>query len=176
MSTESGTDHLRALVRAVPDFPHPGIMFRDITPLLGDAEALAEVIRRLADRYAGTVDVVAGIESRGFLFGAPLAVALGTGFVPIRKLGKLPFARITREYALEYGTGHLEVHQDAIQPGARVLLVDDVLATGGTARAAALLLQDLDAEVKEVAFLIELVALKGREQLPEYPIFSLLSF
>src|SRR5688572_3702919 len=135
-------EHLKALIRAVPDFPTPGVLFRDVTPLLRDPRGLAEVVEALATCYRDEeIDVVAGIESRGFLFGAPVAIALGTGYIPIRKLGKLPADTIRREYALEYGTNTLEVHRDAVRPGERVLLVDDLLATGGTARAAAEMLE-----------------------------------
>ena len=157
----------KALIRAIPDFPSPGVTFRDITPLLRDATALARVVEALAGPLQrGGVDVVAAIESRGFMFGAPLAVHLDAGFVPIRKLGKLPGRTIRREYALEYGTGHLEMHQDALRPGERVLLVDDVLATGGTARAAAEMIAEAGAEIVEIAFVIELLDLGGRRRLP----------
>lgn len=168
----------QALVRPVPDFPIPGVTFRDITPLLRDPAALVQVVDALAGEHAGGgIDAVAAIESRGFLFGAPLATRLGAGFVPIRKLGKLPAETITREYALEYGTGHLEMHRDALRPGDRVLLVDDVLATGGTARAAGEMIQELGASIVEAAFVIELLALEGRGRLPGgYPVRTLLQF
>ena len=170
-------EHLKALIRDVPDFPMQGILFRDVTPLLRDPRGLAQVVDALAERYRGQgVDAVAGIESRGFLFGAPLAVALGIGFVPIRKLGKLPADRITREYALEYGTNALEMHRDAVRPGERVLLVDDLLATGGTARAASELLEELGARVAEAAFVIELGFLNGRALLDGRPVHALLSY
>jgi adenine phosphoribosyltransferase len=170
-------EELRALVRAVPDFPSPGIVFRDITPLLRDASALGRVVERLAAPWrAGGVDLVAGIESRGFLLGAPLAVALGVGFVPIRKLGKLPARTVRQEYALEYGTNHLELHVDAVAPGERILLVDDVLATGGTARAGAELLERLQGVVVGAAFLIELSALNGRGRLAGHEVVSLLTY
>lgn len=170
-------EHLKALIRDVPDFPMPGILFRDVTPLLRDPQGLRQVVDALAERYRGQgIDVVAGIESRGFMFGAPLALALGTGFVPIRKLGKLPAEKITREYALEYGTNSLEVHRDAVAPGERVLLVDDLLATGGTARAAAALVEELGAEVVETAFVIELSFLNGRAALDGRPVHALLSY
>src|SRR5215216_5258720 len=134
---------LRSRIRDIPDFPQPGIMFRDITPLLADADAFRAVIDALADRFRGQVDVVVAVESRGFIFGAPLAYALGTGLVPVRKHGKLPWQTIREEYALEYGSNILEIHQDAVRPGQRVLLVDDLLATGGTVRAAASLIRRL---------------------------------
>ena len=170
-------DTLKALVRAVPDFPSPGIVFRDVTPLLRDAGALARVIDLLADRYRDArVDLVAGIESRGFLFGAPLAVSLGAGFVPIRKMGKLPARTISRAYQLEYGSNHLEMHVDAIAPGERVLLVDDVLATGGTAGACVEMVRELGGELVGAAFVIELEALEGRTTLPGVDAYSLLVY
>lgn len=170
-------DTLRALIRAVPDFPSPGVVFRDITPLLRDAEALARVVDLLAERSRDSgVDIVAGIESRGFLFGAPLAVALGAGFVPIRKLGKLPARTISRSYELEYGSNHLEMHVDALTPGQRVLLVDDVLATGGTARASAEMIRELGGELLGAAFVVELTDLRGRDALSGIDAFSLLPY
>ena len=170
-------EHLKSLIRAVPDFPLEGILFRDVTPLLGDAAALREVTAHLADRYRGAgIDAVAGIESRGFIFGAPVAIELGVGFVPIRKLGKLPAEKIHREYALEYGTATLEMHVDAVRPGQRVLLIDDLLATGGTAAASAALIEMLGAEVVSVAFLIELTFIPGRAALPGYDVYSILQY
>jgi len=170
-------EHLKTLIRAVPDFPVPGILFRDVTPLLGDARALREVVAHFADRYRDAgIDAVAGIESRGFIFGAPLAIELGVGFVPIRKIGKLPADKIHREYALEYGTATLEVHVDAVQPGQRVLLIDDLLATGGTAGASTALLEALGAEVAAVAFLIELTFLDGRAPLAGHDVYSILQY
>jgi adenine phosphoribosyltransferase len=170
-------EHLKALIRDVPDFPMQGILFRDVTPLLRDPDGFAQVVDALAERHRGQgIDAVAGIESRGFLFGAPLALALGVGFVPIRKPGKLPAEKLTREYALEYGTNVLEVHRDAVRPGERVLLVDDLLATGGTARAAAELLEALGAQVAEAAFVIELEFLEGRAALGERPVHALLKY
>ena len=168
---------IRALIRDVPDFPAPGVLFKDITPLLREPGALSDVTEFLAGRYReNNIDVVAGIESRGFLFGAPLAVALGTGFVPIRKKGKLPAPAISREYSLEYGANHLEVHRDSVEPGQRVLVVDDVLATGGTARAGAEMIEELGGEVVEVVFLIELEFLRGRAALGGYNVFSVLQY
>jgi len=170
-------EHLKTLIRAVPDFPVEGILFRDVTPLLGDANALREVVAHFAERYRGAgIDAVAGIESRGFIFGAPLAIELGVGFVPIRKIGKLPAEKIFREYALEYGTATLEVHVDAVRPGQRVLLIDDLLATGGTAGASAALLQALGAEVASVAFLIELTFLGGRAALDGHDVYSIIQY
>lgn len=170
-------EHLRALVREVPDFPIAGILFRDVTPLLRDPGGLADVVGRLAEECRGLkVDVVAGIESRGFIFGAPLAMALGAGFVPIRKPGKLPAERIRREYALEYGTNVLEVHSDAVRAGERVLVVDDLLATGGTAHASVQLVEELGGEVVRLAFVIELGFLGGRERLAGYDVISLIQY
>jgi len=170
-------EHLKALIRDVPDFPSAGILFRDITPLLRDAQGLAAVTGALAERFGGSaVDLVAGIESRGFLFGAPLAQALGVGFVPIRKLGKLPGPTVQREYSLEYGSNHLELQRDAIRPGERVLVVDDVLATGGTARAGMELVRDLGGDAIAAAFLLEIAALGGRERLRDHDVFSLLTY
>lgn len=155
----------RSLIRTVPDFPRQGIRFRDITPLLGDAAGFRTVTQQLAERYAGRVDKVAGIEARGFIFGAAVAQHLHAGFVPFRKPGKLPAAAIGHEYALEYGTNRLEVHDDAVARGERVLVIDDLLATGGTAAAALTLLEQLGAEVVECAFVIELVELGGRQRI-----------
>ena len=170
-------EHLRALIRDVPDFPMQGILFRDVTPLLREPGALREVVAHFAQRYAGAgIDVVAGIESRGFIFGAPLALELGVGFVPIRKLGKLPAEKIHLEYALEYGTATLEVHVDAVTPGQRVLLIDDLLATGGTARASIQLIETLGGVVHQAAFLIELAFLDGRRALDGHDVYSLLQY
>jgi len=170
-------EHLKSLIRAVPDFPLEGILFRDVTPLLGDANALREVVAHFTDRYRGAgIDAVAGIESRGFIFGAPLAIELGVGFVPIRKIGKLPAEKIHREYALEYGTATLEMHVDAVRPGQRVLLIDDLLATGGTAGASAALIETLGAEVVAVAFLIELTFLDGRAVLGGRDVYSVIQY
>lgn len=166
-----------ALIRDVPDFPKPGILFKDITPVLGDHAAMSEVTERLMV-HAGPEkpDLVAGIESRGFLFGMPLALALGVGFVPVRKLGKLPYDRLSEEYALEYGTNTVEIHTDAIRKGQRVLIVDDVLATGGTAAASARLVERLGGEVAGFAFLVELAFLEGRKALAGYDMTSLIVF
>ena len=169
--------HLKSLIRDVPDFPAPGILFRDITPLLANGEAFAAVIAHLASTFRDqTVDLVAGVESRGFIFGAPLAASLGAGFVPIRKVGKLPSSTVRREYSLEYGTSHLEIHSDAIVAGQRVLLIDDVLATGGTARASIELVEELGGVPISAAFLIELETLHGRDRLPSTPVFSILRY
>lgn len=169
---------LAAYIRDVPDFPIPGIVFKDLTPLLADAAAFRYTVDRLAERFAGErVARVAAIESRGFIFGAPLAERLGAGFVPIRKLGKLPAATISQTYELEYGTATLEVHRDALRPGERVLLVDDLLATGGTAAAALRLTHALGGQPVGAAFVVELGFLKGRERLVDkVPVFSLITF
>lgn len=169
-------EHLKKLVRDVPGFPLPGILFRDVTPLLRHPGALREVTSAFAARFRGRVDVVAGIESRGFIFGAPLAAELGVGFVPVRKAGKLPAEKVSLEYGLEYGTSVLEIHADAVLPGERVLLVDDLLATGGTARAAAGLIAGLGCTVAAVAVVIELLFLEGRAALPGTEVHALLQY
>ena len=168
---------IRGLVRDVPDFPKPGVVFKDITPLLADPAGLSAVVDGLADAFADTaVDKVVGIEARGFVLAAPLAVRLGAGFVPVRKVGKLPWSTHAQEYDLEYGTDHLEVHQDAIAPGERVLVVDDVIATGGTAEAAAQLVERLGGEVVGLGFLLELTFLGGVARLGGRRHVSLLTF
>jgi adenine phosphoribosyltransferase len=170
-------DRLRALVRDIPDFPKKGILFRDITPLLADAEALRGAIEAMAGPFTGArIDRVVGIESRGFVLGAPVALRLGAGFVPVRKAGKLPSARIAESYALEYGNDHLEMHRDAVRAGERVLVVDDLLATGGTAAAAVTLTRRLGAEVVACAFLVELTPLGGRRRLEGVDVHSLIRF
>ena len=169
--------HLKQLIREVPDFPKSGILFYDITTLLKDKDGLRGVIDGLKDRYAGMgVDLVLGIEARGFIFAPALAYALGAGFVPVRKPKKLPAERASVTYDLEYGTDTLEVHRDAIPAGSRVLIVDDLLATGGTARATTRLVEDLGGTVAGVAFVVELTFLGGREKLNGYNIFSLLQY
>lgn len=168
---------LRSLVRNVSDYPSEGIIFRDITPLLGDAAAMRNAIDALAEQFANVrVDRVVGVESRGFIFGAPVAIALGAGFVPVRKPGKLPWAVVREEYELEYGSDKLEIHRDAIHPDERILIVDDVLATGGTARATARLVETLGGVVAGLAFVLELDALNGRAQLGERSVTSLLHY
>ena len=160
-------EKIASLVRAVPDFPSPGIVFRDITPLLADAGEFARCITLLAEPWReARVQAVCAIESRGFIFGAALATTLGAGFVPVRKPGKLPGATLVQAYALEYGSDRIEVCAGAVAPGTRVLLVDDVLATGGTLAAALLLAQRLEAEVLGAAVLVELDGLGGRQRLP----------
>jgi adenine phosphoribosyltransferase len=168
------TKLITTLVRDVPDYPQPGVVFKDITPLLADGAAFAAVIEALAGVY-GPVDKVAGIEARGFVLAAPVACRLGVGFVPIRKQGKLPGATYAQEYDLEYGTATVEVLTDAFQPSERVLVIDDVLATGGTARAATELVQRSGAEVAGLAVLLELSFLDGRAKLPGLPVSALLT-
>jgi len=168
---------LAILIRDVPDFPVPGILFKDITTLIRDPKAFREAVDLLTAHYADTsIDMVASIESRGFIFGAPLAYHLGAGFVPIRKPDKLPAESISESYTLEYGTNTLEVHEDAIQPGQRVLIVDDLLATGGSALAAVKLMERLGGEIVGVAFMVELDFLNGRDKLDKYDVLSLIHF
>ena len=168
---------LRATIREIPDFPKPGILFYDITTVLKDAAAYKEAIDLMLAPYRDErVDIVVGMESRGFIFSAPLAYQLGTGFVPVRKLGKLPAETITVEYALEYGSNTLEIHRDAIQPGQRVLIVDDLLATGGTVRGTIDLVERLKGEVVGLAFLVELDFLKGRERLEGRKVTSVIRY
>jgi len=166
-------DNVRKIIRDVPDFPKPGILFKDITPVLHDPVLFKQVINVLSERVRGMkVDKIAAIESRGFLFGAPVAFALGISLVPIRKKGKLPYRTIEESYALEYGTATLEVHEDAIEKGDRVIIVDDLLATGGTAEATAKLVEKLGGTVVEFQFLVELAFLEGRKRLAEYQVFA----
>ena len=170
-------DSLRAQIREVPDFPKPGILFYDITTLLKDPAAYKESIDLMLAPYAGeSIDIVVGMESRGFIFSAPLAYQLGAGFVPVRKLGKLPAETISVEYALEYGSNTLEIHRDAIQPGQRVLIVDDLLATGGTVRGTIELIERLKGEVVGLAFLVELEFLNGRERLEGRKVTSVVKY
>jgi adenine phosphoribosyltransferase len=164
-------------IRNVPDFPKPGVQFKDITPVLGDARLFAACVELLTANVApGSVAAVAGIDARGFIFAAAAAARLGAGFIPIRKQGKLPFTTFQETYELEYGSNTVAVHVDAVPPGSRVLLVDDLLATGGTAAAAAALLERLRANIVEIAFLIELSFLKGRDKLKGYPVRSLVVY
>jgi adenine phosphoribosyltransferase len=168
---------LKQFIRDVPDFPQPGILFRDITPLLSHPEALRYSVNRFTEEYReARLDAVVSIESRGFLFGAPLAYNLGIGLVPVRKAGKLPAARMSVEYALEYGSGQLDIHQDALKEGDSVVIVDDLLATGGTAMAAAKLVELLGAHVHSFAFLVELAFLGGRQRLHDYRTLSLVTY
>jgi adenine phosphoribosyltransferase len=164
-------------IRNIPDFPKAGIQFKDITPLLADARLFSGAIDMLIDGFKpGMVDAVVGIDARGFIFAAAAAVNLEAGFIPIRKKGKLPYKTHEQDYALEYGTATIAVHVDALKPGSRVLLIDDLLATGGTAAAAAALVQTLGGKILEVAFLIELSFLGGRDKLKQYPLRSLVVY
>jgi len=167
---------LKAYIRDIPDFPKPGIIFRDITPLLADGEAFHEVVDTIAERHRGRVDMVLGIESRGFIIGAPVAYALRSGLAVVRKPGKLPARTFSAPYALEYGNDALEIHRDAFGHPCRVLIVDDLLATGGTASAAVKLVERLGGEVVACAFVIELTVMKGRERLRGYPISSMIEY
>ena len=169
--------HLEDWIRDIPDFPQKGILFKDITPLLQDKAAFHAALDRLAAHYAGAgIQAVVGVESRGFIFGSVLAYLLNCGFVPVRKFGKLPFQTVTVEYELEYGTNIVEIHTDAIQPGQRVLIVDDLLATGGTVSAAMELVEKLGGHITGIAFLVELTFLKGREQLKGHDVFALIKY
>jgi adenine phosphoribosyltransferase len=168
---------IRAAIRDVPDFPKPGIVFKDITPLLGDAAAFRQTMDLMAEMCRDlNPDQVVAIESRGFIFGGALADRLGAGFVPVRKPGKLPWRRVSRTYELEYGTDALEMHQDALHPGVRALVVDDVIATGGTARAVSELIELVGAHVAGYAFLVELGFLDGRRKLDGYEVRSLVRY
>ena len=164
-------------VRTIPDFPEPGILFRDVTSVLQSAEGLRLAVDELQKRLEGLdFDVIAGAESRGFIFGMPLAYNLGKPFVPIRKAGKLPCAVVQKEYALEYGTAKIEIHKDAITPGMRVVLLDDLIATGGTIKAAAELVEELGGEVVKILFLLELKGLEGRRALAGYDVESVVAY
>ena len=170
-------DSIRKAIRDIPDFPKPGIVFKDITPLLGNGPLFAKTINVLAERYRDQkIDTVLGIESRGFIIGAALAYKLGAGFCVVRKPGKLPYNTHSASYELEYGTDSLEIHIDAIPENARVLITDDLIATGGTAAATAQLVSKLGGEVVECAFVIELSFLKGRDKLQPYGVFSLVQY
>ncbi|MEW6754890.1 MAG: adenine phosphoribosyltransferase [Candidatus Latescibacterota bacterium] len=168
---------LRDLVRVVPDYPKPGISFKDLTTLLKDGGALRAAIDAMHEPFAGqAIDLIVGIESRGFILGAPLAVRLGCGFVPVRKPGKLPAETLRQEYQLEYGRDALEIHRDAIEPGQHVLVVDDLLATGGTTGATCRLVERLEGRVVGLSFLVELTFLAGRERLRPYRVESVMGF
>jgi len=168
---------LKAFIRDIPDFPKEGILFRDITPLLADAAALAQAVEALAEPFAAQgIDVVAAVEARGFIFGSAVAKALNAGFVPIRKKGKLPFQTESVHYGLEYGKDTVEVHTDAIRPGTKVLMVDDLLATGGTMAAACELIEKLGGTIAGLTFLIELADLHGRKKLKNYNIHTVISY
>jgi adenine phosphoribosyltransferase len=168
------TDLITAKIRDIPDYPQPGVVFKDITPLLADGQAFSAVVDGLAAAYSG-IDRVVGIEARGFILAAPVACRLGAGFVPVRKKGKLPGPVFAEDYELEYGTATIEVHQDAFAPGDRVLIVDDVLATGGTAAATAALVRRSGAAVAGIVVMIELSFLNGRSKLTDLPVTSLLT-
>jgi adenine phosphoribosyltransferase len=171
------TDELRALIREVPDFPKPGILFYDITTLLKVPDAFRSIIDHMVDQVKDTkIDIVVGMESRGFIFSAPMAYQLNAGFVPVRKLGKLPAETIEVEYELEYGTATLEIHRDAIEHGQRVLIVDDLLATGGTVMGTIELVRRLGGEIAGLSFMVELTGLNGRAKLDEFKIFTLLTY
>jgi adenine phosphoribosyltransferase len=175
--TRAAQDGLKTLIREVPDFPKPGITFYDITTLLKDKRGFHETVEALSAHYKGrSIDLVVGIEARGYFFAPAMALALGAGFIPVRKPKKLPHTVKSVEYVLEYGTDTLEVHADAIQPGQNVLIIDDVLATGGTASAVARLVSELDGRVAGLGFVIELTFLNGRQKLNGYDIFSLLQY
>lgn len=177
MSSTSESIRLEDWIRDIPDFPQKGILFKDITPLLQDGNAFRTALDRLAAHYAGAgIQTVVGVESRGFILGAPLAYLLNCGFVPVRKFGKLPNQTVSVEYALEYGTNIVEVHTDAIHPGQRVLIVDDLLATGGTVSATLELVEKLGGYIAGIAFLVELSFLKGREQLKGHDVFALIKY
>lgn len=168
---------IETLIRAIPDFPIPGILFRDITPLLKDKQGFKEAIDLFVERFKDRdIDYVVGIEARGYMLGAPLAYAIGAGFVPVRKPGKLPYSKLSESYALEYGTNSLEIHADALGNGDKVIVVDDLLATGGTAAATRRLLERLGAQVDAFAFLIELEALKGRDALAGIEVETFISY
>lgn len=169
--------HLKQFIRDIPDFPIEGIMYRDITTLLANPEAFHDAIDGLLAPYKGErIDKVVVIESRGFIFGTPMAYELGAGVVPVRKPGKLPSETLTEEYALEYGTNTLQIHKDAIEKGERVIIVDDLLATGGTVEASIRLVEDLGGEIVGISFLAELMDLHGRERVRDYPYYSLVQY
>ena len=169
--------HLSDAIRSIPDFPKKGILFRDITTLLKDADSLNHAVNLLTKHYENSkIDKIVCIESRGFILGSALAVRLGAGFVPIRKKGKLPAEVISEQYALEYGTDVIEMHVDALQPGERIILHDDLLATGGTMTAAIRLVEKLQARIVGISFLIELSFLNGRKNLNNYDVFSLIKY
>jgi adenine phosphoribosyltransferase len=174
---EPASIKLQDYIRSIPDFPKPGIQFKDITPLLSNPGAFRSAIDQLSRHFEGRgIDVIAAAEARGFIFGAPLAMQMKAGFVPIRKPGKLPYATVAQEYQLEYGTDRLEVHTDALSRGHRVLLLDDVLATGGTMRACCDLVRSTGAELVACAFLMELSFLGGRAKLEPWEVFSLITY
>lgn len=171
------TDAIKTAIRDIPDFPQKGVLFRDITPVLADAALFRQAVGVICSRHArGTITKVAAVEARGFIFGATAAMQLGAGFVPVRKKGKLPFRTIEESYDLEYGSATIAMHVDALAGNDKVLIVDDLLATGGTAEAAASLVRKSGAQIVEIAFLVELAAFKGREKLAGYPVFSAITY
>jgi len=168
---------LEKSIRNIPDFPKKGILFRDVTTLIKNKEAFKKSVDLLAKKYSGKgINKVVGVEARGFIFGAAVAHKIKAGFVPVRKKGKLPFKTISTTYQLEYGTDTLEIHRDAIKPGERILIIDDLLATGGTVKAVIELVKQLKGKITGIGFVIELVDLKGKDKFKEYPIFSLVKF
>ena len=168
---------LEKSIRNIPDFPKPGILFRDITTLVQNKDAFKKTVGLLSKKYKGKgFDKVVGVEARGFIFGASVALKIGAGFVPVRKKGKLPYKTISTTYELEYGTDTLEIHKDAITPGEKILIIDDLLATGGTIKAVTELVNQLGGKIAGIGFVIELVDLKGKEKLKNYPVFSLIKF
>ncbi|MGB9695068.1 MAG: adenine phosphoribosyltransferase [Caldisericaceae bacterium] len=168
---------LKKYIRDIPDFPQKGILFRDLTPLMGNPEAFSFAVNGIADFFRDKhIDKVAAVEARGFIFGAPIAKELGAGFVPVRKPGKLPFDIVRKEFQLEYGMSILEIHKDGVKKGERILMIDDLLATGGTALAASELIESLGGEIVGWGFVVTLLDLKGAEKLKKYPIFSLVNF
>lgn len=168
---------LKRYIRNIPDFPKPGILFRDITTLLKDKKAFRHAVDALANKYKNKkIDKVVAVEARGFIFGGAIAQKLGAGFIPVRKTGKLPWKTNSATYELEYGTDTLQIHHDAIEPDERVLIVDDLLATGGTVRAVTDLVKQLKGKISGIAFLIELTALKGKDKLTEFPVYSLIKY
>jgi adenine phosphoribosyltransferase len=170
-------DSLKAFIRDVPDFPKPGIIFKDITPLLQDKKAFNDVINLLVERYKDQrIEKIVGIDARGFIFAAALAYALETGMVPVRKVNKLPYETFKKTYELEYGTDAVEIHKDAINKGERVIIIDDLLATGGTLAASCQLVEQLGADIVEVVTLIELTFLAGREKLKKYKFYSMMEY
>ena len=170
-------DELRSAIRNIPDFPKPGIQFKDITPVLADARLFAATIDQLTSKWKpGMVDAVVGIDARGFIFAAAAALKLQAGFIPVRKKGKLPFTTFEQDFELEYGSNTIAIHTDALHKGSRILLIDDLLATGGTAEAAARLVEKVGAEILELSFLIELSFLHGRDKLQAFPVRSLLVY
>ena len=174
---ETSVDGIKAIIRDVPDFPKKGIIFKDITPLLADNAAFTEVIKRLAEKYKNRgITKVLGIEARGFILAAPIAMELGAGLIPVRKKGKLPYKTVSETYALEYGEDTLQMHEDAVKKGEKVLIVDDVLATGGTAKAVVALVEKLGGKVEAIAMLIELEFLHGREKLAGREVHSLIKY